>query len=42
MILHIRYCKIIDINTNIKSEVIKIRRKYKIKLPDCIIIATSI
>ncbi len=34
-------CIIIDINTKIKEEVIKIRRSVRIKLPDSIILATS-
>jgi predicted nucleic acid-binding protein len=33
---------IIDINNSIKSEAIRLRRKYAIKLPDCIIAATAI
>ncbi|WP_010663449.1 type II toxin-antitoxin system VapC family toxin [Marinilabilia salmonicolor] len=33
---------IIDINDKIKSLVITLRRKYSIKLPDCIIAATAI
>lgn len=38
----IEQCTIIDINSHIKGEVIKLRRKYAIKLPDCIIMASSI
>ena len=34
-------CIIIDINTQIKEEVIKIRQSARIKLPDSIILATS-
>ncbi len=34
-------CIIIDLNEDIKENVIKLRRKYKIKLPDSIIAATS-
>jgi hypothetical protein len=35
-------CVIIDINNEIKQEVIKLRRKCTIKLPDCIVAATAI
>lgn len=35
-------CVIIDINNSIKEEIIKLRRNYSIKLPDCIVAATSI
>jgi predicted nucleic acid-binding protein len=35
-------CVIIDINTDIKELAIKIKRKYRLKLPDCIIAATSL
>jgi len=35
-------CIIIDINSKIKEEVIRIRQIKKIKLPDSIILATSI
>jgi len=35
-------CVIIDINNKIKSEVIKLRKRYSIKLPDCIVAATSL
>jgi len=35
-------CIIIDINNRIKDEVINLRKNYKIKLPDCIIIASSL
>lgn len=34
-------CQIIDINKQIKSEAISLRRKTKLKLPDCIITATA-
>ena len=36
------HCIIIDINNRIKTEVIRLRKSYKIKLPDCIIIASSL
>jgi predicted nucleic acid-binding protein len=32
---------VIDINNKIKQEVIKLRRNYNIKLPDCIVAATA-
>lgn len=35
-------CVVIDINNSIKREVIQLRRKYSIKLPDSIIAATAI
>jgi predicted nucleic acid-binding protein len=35
-------CVVIDINNFIKSEVIRLRRKYSIKLPDSIIAATAL
>ena len=35
-------CTVIDITPAIKELVINIRQKYNIKLPDCIIIATSL
>ena len=35
-------CVVVDINNAIKQEVIKLRRNYSIKLPDCIVAATSI
>lgn len=38
----IEQCTIIDINTSIKEEVIRLRKKYSVKLPDCIIMASSI
>lgn len=34
-------CVIIDINNKIKQEVINLRRKYSVKLPDCIVAATA-
>jgi predicted nucleic acid-binding protein len=34
-------CTVIDITPEIKEFVISIRQKYNLKLPDCIIIATS-
>ncbi|MFC2088809.1 type II toxin-antitoxin system VapC family toxin, partial [Calditrichota bacterium] len=33
-------CTIIDINKSIKDNTINLRKKYNIKLPDCIIAAT--
>ena len=38
----IEHCVIIDINTEIKHLVIELRKKYSLKLPDCIIMATAI
>jgi len=35
-------CTIIDITEGIKEITVKIRRNYSIKLPDCIILATSL
>lgn len=35
-------CKIINLNSAIKKETIRIRKTYRTKLPDSIIIATSI
>ena len=35
-------CTVIDITPAIKELVINIRQKYTLKLPDCIIIATSL
>ncbi len=35
-------CSIIDINSEIKKSVIKLRKSYKIKLPDAIIAATAL
>jgi len=35
-------CKVININNNIKLETIRVRKTYKTKLPDSIIIATAL
>ena len=35
-------CTVIDITPAIKELVISIRKKYNMKLPDCIILATSL
>lgn len=35
-------CVIIDINSEIKLKVIEIRKRYRIKIPDCIVIATAL
>ena len=35
-------CKVITINNSIKDETIRIRKTYKTKLPDSIIIATAL
>ena len=35
-------CVVIDINNRIKSEVIRLRRNYSLKLPDCIVAATAL
>ena len=35
-------CIVIDVNENIKELTIQIRRNYGLKLPDCIIAATSV
>jgi len=35
-------CTVIDINLGIKQQVIKLRAKYKLKLPDAIIVASAI
>ena len=35
-------CVIIDINNSIKEKVIKLRRNFAIKLPDCIVAATAL
>ena len=35
-------CTVIDITQAIKEHTINIRQKYNLKLPDCIIIATSL
>ena len=34
-------CTVIDINRRIKDYTIDLRRKYKLKLPDCIVAATA-
>ncbi|HRI48175.1 MAG TPA: type II toxin-antitoxin system VapC family toxin, partial [Ignavibacteriaceae bacterium] len=34
-------CSILDINSKIKEHAIEIKRKYKLKLPDTIVLATS-
>jgi hypothetical protein len=38
----ISQCKVVNINTTIKEEVIRLRTLYKTKLPDTIIMASSI
>jgi len=38
----IQACIVIDINEEIKTEVISLRRTHKLKLPDSIILATSL
>ena len=35
-------CLIVDINQLIKENTVEIRKKYSLKLPDCIILATSL
>ena len=40
--LFISECTVIDITPGIKEFAISIRQKYTIKLPDCIILATSL
>ncbi|MBA4408526.1 MAG: VapC toxin family PIN domain ribonuclease [Odoribacter sp.] len=35
-------CTVIDISSGIKEFTISIRQKYSVKLPDCIIMATSL
>lgn len=37
----IKECHVIDINQEIKEVVVSIRKKYKLKLPDCIVWATA-
>lgn len=37
----IQECIVIDINEEIKKEVISLRKKSKLKLPDCIVLATA-
>lgn len=38
----INQCTVIDINNRIKEKVIELRKAYHLKLPDCIIMASSI
>ena len=38
----LKQCVIIDINESIKENVIKLRKTYKMKLPDSIVVATSL
>ena len=38
----LRNCVILDINDEIKAKVIHLRKTWKLKLPDCIIIASSL
>jgi predicted nucleic acid-binding protein len=38
----ISQCTVVDINQNIKGIVVDLRRKYRIKFPDAIIMASSI
>ena len=38
----IEQCTVIDINNRIKQGVIDLRKQYNLKLPDCIIMASSI
>ena len=38
----INNCVILDINDDIKSRVIELRKSGSLKLPDCIIIASSL
>jgi hypothetical protein len=38
----ISQCKVININEKIKDETIRLRKKYHIKIPDCLIIATAL
>ena len=35
-------CTIVDINSEIKLETINLRKAYSLKLPDCVVAATSI
>lgn len=37
----LKECIILDINKPIKEEVVSLRVKYKVKLPDSIIVATA-
>ncbi len=34
-------CVIIDLNNEIKRITIEFRKRYKLKLPDCLVVATS-
>jgi predicted nucleic acid-binding protein len=34
-------CQISDINPEIKNETVKLRTRYKLRLPDCIALATA-
>lgn len=38
----LKQCIVIDINESIKENVINLRKTYKVKLPDCIVAATSV
>lgn len=38
----ISHCKVININNTIKNETIQVRKTYKTKLPDSIIIASAL
>lgn len=38
----LRECVVIHTNTDIENEVIRLRKKYKIKLPDSIIMASAL
>lgn len=38
----LKQCVVVDINENIKEIVIDLRSKYKIKLPDSIVVSTSL
>ena len=42
LISFIEQCTVIDINNRIKQKVIELRKRYSLKLPDCIIMASSI
>jgi len=37
----LKECIIVDVNSSIKEYAIDIRKKYSLKLPDCIIAATA-
>jgi predicted nucleic acid-binding protein len=41
LIEFIDQCKVIEINNIIKQDVIRLRKQYNVKLPDCIIISSS-